>query len=91
MADQIYCDGISNVTFVGNMVRLDLVALSPTTKDQQGRPMPELRSQVVMPPEAFIRSFAMFQSLMKQLVDKGVVKFQAAPQDAGAKAEQTVN
>jgi hypothetical protein len=91
MADQIYCDGISNVTFAGNMVRLDLVTLSPTTKDKQGRPVPELRTQVVMPPEAFLRSFAMYQNLMKQLVDKGVVKLQPAPQETAAKADQSIN
>lgn len=91
MADQVYCDGIANVAFVGNMVRLDLVALSPTVKDKQGRPVPEVRTQVVMPPEAFLRSFAMFQNLMKQLVEKGVVKFQATPQDTAAKADQPIN
>jgi hypothetical protein len=91
MADQVYCDGIGNVTFVGNMVRLDLVALSPTEKDKQGRPAAELRTQVVMPPEAFLRSFAMFQNLMKQLVDKGVVKYRAAPAETVAKTEELVN
>jgi hypothetical protein len=91
MTDQIFSDGFT-VSFVGNMLRIDLFALSPTAKDGQGRPSPEFRAQVVMTPDAFVRSFASIQDLLKQLAERGVVKIQPAAKEAAAKpAPATVN
>jgi hypothetical protein len=90
MTDQIFSDGFT-VSYVGNMLRIDLFALSPTTKDSQGRPSPEFRAQIVMTPDAFVRSFASIQDLLKQMAERGVVKIQQAAKETAKAAPATVN
>lgn len=70
----VYADGIGEITLTGGMVRIDLVSLSAKEKDAEGRPRLEFRKRVVLPPEGFLRSFSAMEDLVKQLVDAGLIK-----------------
>lgn len=70
----LFADGVGEITLVGGMVRIDLVSLSATEKDDSGQPLLEMRRRLVMPPEGFLRSFAAMENLVKQLVDAGVIR-----------------
>lgn len=72
--EETFADGIGEITLVGGMVRMDLVSLSSTQKDEKGNPALEIRRRVVMPPDGFLRSFSAMENLVNQLVDAGVVK-----------------
>ena len=70
----VYADGIGEITLTGGMVRIDLVSLSAKERDAEGRPKLEFRKRVVLPPEGFLRSFSAMEDLVKQLVDAGLIK-----------------
>lgn len=70
----VYADGIGEITLTGGMVRIDLVSLSAQSKDAEGRPRLEFRKRIVLPPEGFLRSFTAMEDLVKQLVDAGLIK-----------------
>lgn len=70
----VYADGIGEITLTGGMVRIDLVSLSASEKDAEGRPKLEFRKRVVLPPEGFLRSFSAMEDLVKQLVEAGLIK-----------------
>ncbi len=82
---QITCDGFS-VSFADNMMRLDLVTLSKTEKDDKGRPMVEVTTQVAMTPDALFRSLAMFQKMMKMAMERGQARMQAKNTEKKAEA-----
>ncbi|MEE2642141.1 MAG: hypothetical protein VX768_16045 [Planctomycetota bacterium] len=71
---EIFADGMGEITLSGGMVRIDLVSLSPTKQDAEGKPQLEFRQRIVMPPDGFLRSFSAMEDLVKKLVDAGVVK-----------------
>lgn len=71
---EIFADGIGEITLSGGMVRLDLVALVGTQKEQEKPPKLEFRQRIVMPPDGFLRSFSAMENLVKQLIDAGLVK-----------------
>jgi hypothetical protein len=70
----VYADGIGEITLTGGMVRIDLVSLSAQNKDAEGRPRLEFRKRIVLPPEGFLRSFSAMEDLVKQLVEAGLIK-----------------
>ncbi|GAB6053896.1 hypothetical protein JCM17960_27160 [Magnetospira thiophila] len=74
MDDQLYCDGIEDVYFVGGMVRIDLFTYSPSERDAEGRPKPIFKQQLVLSPRAFAQSFAMQERMMRTLTERGVVE-----------------
>jgi hypothetical protein len=84
--ETIFCDGISNITLIGGMVRIDLFTLSPTAKDKNGRPSMQFLTQLIMPPDAFLQGLGAMQNLVQQLKDKGVVR--PMPQGEPVPAEQ---
>lgn len=90
---ELYADGFGNITVTGSIVRIDLVALvEPGSQDIQ--PKFQLRQRVVMPLDAFVRSFGMAEDVMKKLISTGVVAVrppqEAAPESATVTAEVKV-
>ena len=71
---ELFADGIGEITLSGGMVRLDLVSMVGTQKDKDQPPKMEVRQRVVMPPDGFLRSFSAMENLVKQLIDAGLVK-----------------
>src|SRR3954469_723376 len=61
MENQIFSDGIAQITVIGGMVRLDFVAYSPTEKDAKGQYLPVFCQRVVMSPDSFLHATAKMQ------------------------------
>lgn len=74
MADEMYADGIGEITLSGGMVRMDLFTLVGSQKDPENKPRLEFSQRIVMPPDGFLRSFSAMENLVKQLIDAGLVK-----------------
>ena len=77
MSDERYADAIGEISLVGSTVRLDLVSLSHTEKDDKGQPKPVFRQRIVMPVDGFLQSFGLMTRVMQQLEKQGVIKRQA--------------
>lgn len=84
--DDVFADGVGEITLVGGMVRMDLVSLSATEKDSNGNPSLEFRQRVVMPPDGFLRSFSAMENLVKQLMEAGVVQKNQDNEEGGGSA-----
>src|ERR1700742_5133355 len=61
MENQIFSDGIGQITVIGGMVRLDFVAYSPTEKDSKGQYLPVFCQRIVMSPDSFLHATAKMQ------------------------------
>ncbi len=61
MEQQIFADGIGQVTIIGGVVRLDFVTFSATEKDAKGQPAAVFSHRVVMSLEGFMQSAAKLQ------------------------------
>ena len=74
MADkkEIFADGIGQIHFAGNMVRMDLFTLQPTEEGQA--PKPETQERLIMPPQGFLAAFNSMQQLIDKLIAAGVLK-----------------
>lgn len=70
----IYADGIGNIHVTGNLVRFDLITLQPNLQSENGQPVYNMNQRLVMPLEAFVQAFVLQDSVMKKLVESGVVK-----------------
>ena len=71
---QIFADGIGEITLSGGMVRMDLVTLTGSQNDPQTPPKLTTTQRIIMPPDGFLKSFSAMESLVKQLIDAGLVK-----------------
>jgi hypothetical protein len=74
MTDELYCDGISEITVTGPIVRLDMMSLSPSKRDSNGKPEPVLRQRIIMPIEAFANSLDLMQKALDGLVEAGALR-----------------
>jgi hypothetical protein len=85
MQDEVYSDGVSEITITGSMVRIDLMSLSPAERDAANNPKPVFRQRIVMPVDAFANSVELMQRVVKGLIEAGAIKQNAAsPSDAAA-------
>lgn len=93
MNQDIFVDGIGNINVTGNIVRIDLVALQPQMKSENGQPVFATSQRIVMPLDGFLQSMNLQQNIIQQLVQAGVLKVNAvqnapaAPIAANAAAE----
>ena len=67
---EIYSDGVSNIHWCGNMVKLDLVSYDP--KESGKPPVPEVTTRVVMPPQGLLALAESANKLIEKLVAAGV-------------------
>lgn len=74
MQGELYADAIGEITVTGTVVRLDLVSLSATMRDDMGQPVPEHRQRVVMSLEGFANSFDVLQKAMNGLIEAGAIR-----------------
>ncbi|MGN7612425.1 hypothetical protein ACQZV8_10105 [Magnetococcales bacterium HHB-1] len=74
MKSPIYMDGIGEIGFQGGMVRMNLVNLSATQKDEQGNPTLESNQQVVTSLRGFLISLNSMQEMADKLLEAGVLK-----------------
>ncbi|MEZ6092855.1 MAG: hypothetical protein R3C03_01260 [Pirellulaceae bacterium] len=73
---EVFADGIGEISLSGGMVRMDLVTLVGSQNSEGNKPRLEPKQRIVMPPEGFLRSFSAMENLVKQLIDAGLVKQQ---------------
>ncbi|KKC38837.1 hypothetical protein WH87_08095 [Devosia epidermidihirudinis] len=74
MQGELYADAIGEITVTGTVVRLDLVSLSATMRDDMGQPVPEHRQRIVMSLEGFANSFDVLQKAMAGLIEAGAIR-----------------
>jgi hypothetical protein len=81
MLEEIYADGVSEITVTGHVVRIDFVSLSPTERDANNKPKAVFRQRIVMPTDAFANSAELMKNVLRGLIESGAVKMQQAPSD----------
>lgn len=74
MADETFAVGCSGVAFHGGVVILDLVGLSQTEKDADGKPVRELRQRIIMTAEGMLETYNAISGMMGKLEEVGVIK-----------------
>ncbi len=72
--NEIFADGIGEISLSGGMVRLDLVSLVGSQNNENDKPRLEPKTRIIMPPEGFLRSFGAMENLVKQLIDAGLIR-----------------
>ena len=90
MHNELYTDGISEVTVGGSVVRVDLISLSPTERDANGLPTKVFRQRLIFSAEAFANSVDVMQKALQGLADAGLVK-RVQPGAPQAKSDGPVN
>jgi hypothetical protein len=78
MTEELYCDGIGEITVTGTIVRLDMMSLSPTKRDASGNPQPVFRQRIIMPVDAFANAVDLMQKALGGLIEAGAVRRGAA-------------
>jgi hypothetical protein len=73
MHDELYTDGIGEITVSGTVVRVDLVSLSPTERDANNAPKSVFRQRLIFPLEGFANSVDLMQKALQGLVDAGAI------------------
>ena len=73
MHNEMYSDGVEEITVTGTIVRVDLISLSPTERDANNNPKKIFRQRLIFSAEAFANSVEVMQSALRGLVDAGVV------------------
>jgi hypothetical protein len=74
MHDELFTDGVDEITVSGTIVRVDLVSLSPTERDANNVPKKAFRQRLIFSVEAFANSVEVMQNALQGLVDAGVIK-----------------
>ncbi len=76
MEQRTYIDGISQVHFVGGMIRIDTFVLS---LQPEAEAVPEDAGQLVMTPQAFVGALDAMQQLADKLAEAGVLQRREGP------------
>ena len=74
MDNQLYADGISEITVTGSIVRIDLMSLSATERDEKNNPKAVFRQRIIMPIDAFANAVDLMQKALGGLVEAGAVR-----------------
>lgn len=74
MDKELYADGMSEITVTGSIVRIDLMSLSATERDEKNNPKPVFRQRIIMPVEAFANAVDLMQKALGGLVEAGAVR-----------------
>ena len=74
MEKELYADGMSEITVTGSIVRIDLMSLSATERDEKNNPKPVFRQRIIMPVEAFANAVDLMQKALGGLVEAGAVR-----------------
>lgn len=91
MGSELYADGITEITVTNAIVRIDLMSLSATEKDEKGNPKPVFRQRVIMPVDAFANAVELMQKALGGLVEAGTIRrvsdIQAVPRGNAEQSE----
>lgn len=73
IGNQSFIDGVGDVRLRDGIVRMDLLTLSATWRDEDGNPVPELSEQLVMSPAAFGRMVTALGQTVKKMRENGML------------------
>lgn len=71
---ETFFDGVETIHILNSTVRLDFFTLQPPQEGQ--KPVPEVRTRVVMPVQSFLNMHAAMQQIIDKLVENGLVTAQ---------------
>ncbi len=92
MHQEVFIDGISEITVTGPTVRIDTFSASPTEKDADGNPKPVHRQRIVMTLESFMNARDLVDRVARELVQGGAVRrLESAPAAGGEKPPGSPN
>jgi hypothetical protein len=74
MTQELYADGIGEITVTGSIVRIDLMSLSATERDEKNTPKAVFRQRIIMPVDAFANAVDLMQKALGGLVEAGAVR-----------------
>ena len=72
MVENIFCDGVSQIHFAGNMVRFDLISIVPNANNPE-QPTTEVINRLVMNPRAFVATYKSMQQLIEKLIENKIL------------------
>jgi hypothetical protein len=87
MEQQTFADGIGRIAIIDGIVRLDLVAHSPTEAGPDGKPRPVFSHRVVMGVDQFLRAAEKIAETVK-VIRTANARTAAAPAAAPATAHE---
>jgi hypothetical protein len=73
MHDELYTDGVGEITVSGTIVRVDLVSLSPTERDANGAPKSVFLQRLIFTLDGFANSVELMQKAFQGLVEAGAL------------------
>ena len=73
MHEELYTDGVGEITVSGTVVRVDLVTLSPIERDANGAPKSVFRQRLIFSVEGFANAVDLMQKARQGLVEAGTV------------------
>ena len=82
---EIYIDGVGFITFLGGVVRMDLIRVIPSPPTENDKPSPEqpsrakIAQRLILSLQGFLQSVDAMNKLVIQLRDAGVLHQQEAP------------
>jgi hypothetical protein len=74
MGSELYTDGIGEITVTGSIVRIDLMSLSATERDEKNNPKAVFRQRIIIPVDAFANAVDLMQKALGGLVEAGAVR-----------------
>lgn len=74
MCDELYTDGVSEITVGGGIVRVDLFSLSPSERDPSNAPKKVLRQRLIFSVQGFANSVSIMQQAVQGLIEADAVK-----------------
>ena len=74
MGSELYTDGIGEITVTGSIIRIDLMSLSATERDEKNSPKAVFRQRIIMPVDAFANAVDLMQKALAGLVEAGAVR-----------------
>ena len=72
--NEVFVDGISEITVTGPTIRIDMFTASPSEKDADGNPKPVHRQRVIMTLESFMNARDLIERVARELIQGGVVR-----------------
>ncbi|MBF0427731.1 MAG: hypothetical protein HQL94_02300 [Magnetococcales bacterium] len=86
---EMYCDTFGNIAVTGNIVRIELSSLDPTSPDPKN-PKLDTKLRLIMPLDGFVRAFGMSQQVIGKLTEAGVLRQNPPAVESGSIKTGTV-
>ena len=71
MSQEFFTDGFANIAVTGTIVRIDLMSMVGV--DKENKPRLEVKQRLIMPLDAFLRSYSMADDIVSKLMKAGIV------------------